>query len=83
MFYFKSLIIFHLVTQALGGSNLAVKPSSVKVLNINRKAGVANPKVQLNLNTPNKVKLAWNKENRNTTTVTSRLLTSAKQTRPG
>ncbi|XP_034255843.1 kinesin-like protein KIF18A [Thrips palmi] len=71
--------------KALAGSNLvSLTGKSGKFLNVNRKGGVSNPKVQLNLNTPNKVKLAWNKENRNTTTVptSSKPLGVAKQVKP-
>ncbi|KAK3923397.1 Kinesin-like protein KIF18A [Frankliniella fusca] len=54
--------------KALNPNLYSQKPSS-KILNINRKPLGTKP--NLNLNTPSKVKLAWNKENRSITTVTA------------
>lgn len=70
--------------KGIGGTNLgSVKGNGGRLLNMNRKVGVSTPKVQLNLNTPNKVKLAWNKENRIMTSVPpSKLTSTSKQMKP-
>lgn len=55
--------------KALNVNAAPAKQPGAKLVSIIRKGAVSNPKI--NLNTPSKVKLAWNKENRNVTTVTS------------